>query len=113
MRKEEVVLIDDKARSRNPDSMEPADETLLFMIDGEYRAMDLNGKHAEQFRRVVEPWVKIARRVPPPSRQRVRTPSTRKRSADIRAWAKQQGHVISERGRIPADVVRRYELAAA
>jgi hypothetical protein len=33
------------------------------------------------------------------------------RAAAVRAWAREQGVVVSDRGRIPADVVRRYEAA--
>ena len=36
----------------------------------------------------------------------------RERSADIWAWAKDQGIAVSERGRIPASVVEQYEAAA-
>jgi Lsr2/ERCC4 domain len=35
------------------------------------------------------------------------------RPADVRAWAREHGLVVSDRGRIPADVVRRYETALA
>jgi hypothetical protein len=33
------------------------------------------------------------------------------RSADIRAWAKDQGITVSDRGRIPAGVAEQYEAA--
>ena len=35
----------------------------------------------------------------------------RERSADIRAWAKDQGITVSDRGRIPASVAEQYETA--
>ena len=41
-----------------------------------------------------------------------RTAASRQRSSDIRAWARQQGLSVSERGRIPASVVQQYEAAA-
>ena len=44
-------------------------------------------------------------------RRAVRTPSSRERSGDIRAWAKDQGIAVSERGRIPASVVEQYQAA--
>jgi len=40
-----------------------------------------------------------------------RTSSSRERSGDIRAWAKEQGIAVSERGRIPASVVEQYQAA--
>ena len=33
------------------------------------------------------------------------------RAAAVRAWAREQGVEVSDRGRIPADVLRRYEAA--
>ena len=38
-----------------------------------------------------------------------RTTAHRQHSAAIRTWAKQAGIEVSDRGRIPADVVTRYE----
>jgi len=46
---------------------------------------------------------------PPPTRERVQG---RERSGDIRAWTKEAGIAVSERGRIPASVVAQYETAA-
>ena len=44
-------------------------------------------------------------------RRPARTASSRERSGDIRAWAKDQGIAVSERGRIPASVVQQYQAA--
>jgi hypothetical protein len=41
----------------------------------------------------------------------VRTSSSRERSGGIRAWAKDQGIKVSERGRIPASIIEQYENA--
>jgi hypothetical protein len=46
------------------------------------------------------------------SRRGGRTAASRQRSGGIRAWAKDQGITVSERGRIPASVVDQYETAA-
>jgi pyridoxine/pyridoxamine 5'-phosphate oxidase len=37
--------------------------------------------------------------------------SARERSSRIRAWAKDQGIAVSDRGRIPAGVAEQYEAA--
>jgi len=42
-------------------------------------------------------------------RRRVRTGPGRQRSAEIRAWARQRGHQVGERGRIPATIIQEYE----
>ena len=38
--------------------------------------------------------------------------TNRQRSGDIRAWAKEHGLAVSERGRIPASVLEQYQAAA-
>jgi nucleoid-associated protein Lsr2 len=53
-----------------------------------------------------------ARKVGRGQRRRAgRTASSRERSADIRAWAKDQGITVSDRGRISASVAEQYEAA--
>jgi hypothetical protein len=44
-------------------------------------------------------------------RRPVRAASSRERSGDIRARAKDHGITVSERGRIPASVIEQYEAA--
>jgi hypothetical protein len=51
---------------------------------------------------------KVSTRVPRPKR---RTAANRQHSADIRAWAKRSGTEVSDRGRIPAQVITRYEAS--
>ena len=52
------------------------------------------------FRKQLAPFVEHARKAGRGQR-RLRASSTRQRSGDIRAWAKQQGIAVSYRGRIP------------
>ncbi|MGH7746956.1 MAG: Lsr2 family DNA-binding protein, partial [Candidatus Dormibacteria bacterium] len=40
-----------------------------------------------------------------------RTGPGRERSGEIRAWAKQRGYKVSERGRIPATIIQEYEAS--
>jgi Lsr2 len=90
----------------------PAEETLRFGVDGSEYEIDLNKKNARAFRRQLAPFIEHARRAGRGQRRRpVRTSSSRGRSGGIRAWAKDQGIAISERGRIPASVVEQYEAA--
>jgi hypothetical protein len=90
----------------------PADETLRFGLGGMDYEIDLNKKNASAFRRQIAPYVEHARKAGRGQRRRpVRTTSSRERSGDIRAWAKDQGIPVSERGRIPASVVEQYEAA--
>ncbi len=43
--------------------------------------------------------------------QGITSAASRQRSGDIRAWAKEHGLAVSERGRIPASVVEQYHAA--
>ena len=72
--------------------------------------IDLNKKNARAFRKQLAPFVEHARKAGRGQR-RPRTSSSRQRSGDIRAWAKDQGIAVSDRGRIPASVVEQYEAA--
>jgi hypothetical protein len=88
----------------------PADETVRFGIGGTEYEIDLSKRNAATFRRKLAPFIEHARKAGRGARRRPgRTASSRERSADIRAWAKDQGIAVSERGRIPASVVEQYE----
>ena len=91
----------------------PADETMRFGLDGSEYEIDLSKKNADRFRKALTPFTGHARRVTSggQARQGGRIASARQRSADIRAWAKEHGIPVSERGRIPANVVEQYEAA--
>jgi hypothetical protein len=90
----------------------PAGETVRFGLDGAEYEIDLNDKNATAFRQQLTPYIAHARKAGRGQRRRpVRTSSGRQRSGGIRAWAKDQGIAVSERGRIPASVVEQYEAA--
>ena len=90
----------------------PAEETLRFGLDGREYEIDLNSTNAAAFRQQIAPYLEHARRAGSRPLQRpVRTAASRERSADIRAWAKDNGIAVSERGRIPANVIQQYETA--
>jgi hypothetical protein len=100
----QVTVIDDLDGS-------VADETVSFVLDGVSYEIDLSSHNAEQFRRDLAPYIQHARRVKTASRRRAtRTGPGRERSSEIRAWAKQRGHKVSERGRIPASIIQQYEM---
>src|SRR5215470_7376452 len=90
----------------------PADETVRFGIGGAQYEIDLSARNAAAFRRKLAPFIAHARKAGRgPRRAPGHTASSRERSAAIRAWAKDQGIAVSERGRIPASVVTQYEAA--
>ncbi len=91
----------------------PADETVRFGIDGSRYEIDLSGPNAATLRQQLAPFIERARPAGSASRGPRRTAASRRRSREIRAWARDQGIELSERGRIPARVADRYLAAAA
>jgi hypothetical protein len=87
-----------------------AAETLRFAFGGADYEIDLSKKNAAAFRKQLLPFVEHARKTGrAQSRRRGHTVANRRRSGDIRAWAKGQGIAVSERGRIPASVIAQYQ----
>ena len=90
----------------------PAEETVRFGVDGSEYEIDLSKKNATAFRRKLAPFIDHARKAGRGQRRRPgRTASSRERSGDVRAWAKDQGIAVNARGRIPANVVEQYQAA--
>lgn len=84
--------------------------TRAFSLDGRDYEIDLCEKHSQRFDEVIQRFAEKARKVPSRSnRPKRRTTAHRQRSAEIRSWAKQSGMEVSDRGRIPAHVIAKYE----
>jgi len=91
----------------------PADETVRFRFDGTGYEIDLSAKNARAFRTKLAPFLEHARTAGRgPARRTARTSAGRQRSREVRAWAKDHGIAVSERGRIPASVIEQYQAAA-
>jgi Lsr2 len=100
-----VVVTDDLDGS--PDA-----ETVAFSLDGHNYEIDLGEKNRAKLEKSLQPFVDAARRTS--SRRTAKAaPGGRSRTdnAAVRAWATAQGLKVSERGRISADVVGKYEAA--
>jgi Lsr2 len=99
----EVILEDDIDGS-------PAAETVRFALNGTSYEIDLSNEHAQALRGALNKYVEHARKASAPSRP---TRSARQRvdNSAVRAWAREHGKEISERGRIPASVMKEYEAA--
>jgi hypothetical protein len=99
-----VVMTDDLDGS-------PAAETVMFGVDGVTYEIDLSEKNRAKLERELAPYVTAGRRM---SRSRRRSSSGRQTGprtdrAAVRAWARDNGLQISERGRISAEVISQYE----
>lgn len=92
-------------------------ETVTFALDGIAYEIDLNDENAEQLRTDLARWVSAGRR----AGRTTGTPTTRRRSTAakrddldrVRAWAREHGHQVSERGRVAATVLEAYDAAHA
>ncbi|MFE5309834.1 Lsr2 family protein [Isoptericola sp. NPDC056605] len=106
VQKKQIVLIDDVDGG-------DADETVTFALDGVTYEIDLTTKHAKQLRDGLGKWVGHARKTTSrPVRGGTRGARTdREQLAKIRAWARANGHDVSDRGRIAASIMEAYEAA--
>ncbi len=97
----------------------PADETVTFALDGVSYEIDLNSDHASEMRDAFAPYVGNGR---PPDSGKPLSTGRRPRavtegrggdnnSAEIRAWARETGHKVNERGRLPKEVLEAYRMA--
>jgi hypothetical protein len=87
----------------------PAEVTLRFGLGGTEYEIDLNAANAGAFRRRLAPFVSHARQAG--RQQPPRTASSRARTSDIPAWAREQGISHRDRGRLPARVTSQYQNA--
>lgn len=85
-------------------------DTILFGIDGVRYEIDLTDANATELRKAMTPYVSAGRRLGyVPNRQASLRASSKGRNAEIREWARANGHKVPDRGRIPADVVSAWE----
>jgi Lsr2 len=85
----------------------PADETLTFALDGRDYEIDLSAANAQKLREALHPYATAGRKAPAGNGRRRHTPGTTtssSKTATIRAWAKDHGHQVSDRGRIHQSV---------
>jgi hypothetical protein len=110
-----VTLVDDLDGGQ-------ADETVEFGLDGVSYQIDLSADNAGDLREALANYVSNARRAggrkKPGPRPGAAARSTggstsadREQNQAIREWAQAQGMKISERGRIPSNVLEAYHKA--
>lgn len=90
-----------------------ADETVAFALDGQPYEIDLSADNAARLRESLAEFVASARKPSSPARS-ARRPSSGRRSngtGDVRSWARENGFQVSERGRIPTNVIEAYQAA--
>jgi hypothetical protein len=121
-----VSLLDDL------DGESEADETVEYALDGVTYEIDLTTENAEDLREIFAPYIAAARRTGgrrasgggrsrPASSSRSGSSSSspgsgsgiaargRQALKEIRTWAKENGWTVSDRGRLPNNVVEAYD----
>ncbi|MEU7133187.1 Lsr2 family protein [Streptomyces sp. NPDC046261] len=110
--KVQVLLVDDLDGGE-------ADETVTFALDGKSYEIDLTTANADKLREALADYVKSARRTggrATAGRGKARAGAAAGGSPDtakIRAWAKENGYNVNDRGRVPAEIREAYEKANA
>lgn len=98
-----IVLVDDI------DGTE-ADETVSFALDGKDYAIDLTDKNAQKLRDALAPFIGHARRETGRAKRGGRG-NGGPAPSEIRAWARENGFDVPERGRVSAEVRDAYSAA--
>lgn len=88
---------------------------MTFALDGVSYEIDLSADNAERLRDGLGEWLQNARRVGGGRKRGSRTATKQSTvgasNATIREWARANGHEVSERGRIKAEVVDAFNAA--
>lgn len=127
-----VLLVDDL------DSSEAA-ETVVFGLDGASYEVDLSASNADKLRGALASFIGVARRTGGRSTTRAprkaatraavaapaapvakiggrkkaatKASSSEPNTSDVRAWARDNGYAVSERGRLSADLLASFKAA--
>ncbi|MEV4202820.1 histone-like nucleoid-structuring protein Lsr2 [Micromonospora globbae] len=95
-----------------------ADRTVEFSLDGVAYTIDLSDENTGVLRKALDPYISAGRRIGRGTTESVRTARRparggatmdREQNRAIREWAAKNGYRISERGRIPVEVVEAYK----
>jgi hypothetical protein len=92
-----------------------AEGTVRFALDGAEYEIDLSADHSSALRNALATYIAHARKVRGTARVAPRGGGRRSASSvdtvAARAWAREQGIDIKERGRVPANIVAQYREA--
>jgi hypothetical protein len=111
------LLIDDLDGSR---LQEGEGDTVTFAYQGAEYTIDLSQQHVDEFQDAMARYIAAAQKV---SGRRANSSSTSARSASttakpdknqlgaVRAWARENGHKVSDRGRVSQEILDAYSAA--
>jgi hypothetical protein len=87
--------------------------TVRFALDGVEYEIDLSTEHAGELHTALGKYIGHARKAggTPRRAPRGRRTASVVDSTAVRHWAREQGYDIKDRGRVPADLVTKYQAA--
>jgi hypothetical protein len=87
--------------------------TVRFGLDGVDYEIDLSAGHTDELHAALRTYIDHARKTRGTSRRgpRARRAGSAIDTTAVRSWAREQGIDIKDRGRVPADVVAKYQAA--
>jgi len=107
----QVLMTDDLDESE-------ATETVQFGLDGVAYEIDLNDENATELRNLLNRYSSAGRRINRrgPARKSStaaggRATGSEVDSTAVRAWARENGHEVSDRGRIKSEILQAYKAA--
>lgn len=88
-------------------------QTVSFALEGVEYSIDLSNKNLKKLRDSLAPFIAAGEKVSRARRQSRRgtSSSSKSRSAEIRAWGRDNGYEVPARGRVPQAVVDAYDAA--
>jgi hypothetical protein len=87
--------------------------TVRFALDGVEYEIDLSDEHASELHSTLGKYISHARKAGGSARRapRGRRAASTVDTTAVRSWAREQGFDIKDRGRVPADLVAKYQVA--
>jgi len=94
-----------------------AEGTVRFGLDGADYEIDLSAAHSKALRKAMEKYIAAGRKVNGPARRKGpggarRNASSGPSPSEVREWAKAQGIEVRDRGRVPSELVVKFQAAS-
>ena len=104
-RKVQTILLDDIDGG-------DATRTVTFALDGKAYEIDLNDDNLKKLSEALSPFVENGRRISGAAGRRMSSRASSGTNGDassVRAWAREQGYEVSDRGRVPKEIRSAYD----
>jgi hypothetical protein len=87
--------------------------TVRFGLEGTSYEVDLSQKNADKLAKALEPYIAAARKTGSGSPRRTAKPPRPAGPSpqEVRTWAKDQGIEVKDKGRVPAELIVKFQAA--